>query len=159
MAASSNPIAWRATDRTSPIRHRNWRKLLMLRGVNPLYGVFLVNQLGIADQNGTDSGTGKRAGIAALGGVSLACPRHEELPPGPLATTRLGYPFAATGTGHPRTIGSRRTGERKPRPGRVPSTKKSEVYVLTSGRQIADVVRLRLSRRARSADTRRLGGR
>ena len=64
-------------------------KLLLLRGVNPLYGVFLVNQLGIADQKRTYSGAGKCAGTAPFGAYHLHVPGHEELPPGPLATTRL----------------------------------------------------------------------
>ncbi len=64
-------------------------KLLLLRGINPLYGMFLVNQLGIAD---------RRERIQALESVleiprsmlyQLRVPPPDQLPPGPLATTRL----------------------------------------------------------------------
>ena len=59
------------------------------RGVNPLFGVFLVKQLGIADQNER---------IQALEGAlefppsvarDVRVPSIDQLPPGPLATTRL----------------------------------------------------------------------
>jgi superfamily II DNA/RNA helicase len=64
-------------------------RLLAFRGVNPLFGVFLINHLGIAD---------RAERIQALEGIldlpgSVArfvrVPKQEELPPGPLATTRL----------------------------------------------------------------------
>jgi len=64
-------------------------KLLIFRSVHPLYGAFLVSQLGIADRNER---------IQALESV-LEMPRPllkyvrvpflDQLPPGPLATTRL----------------------------------------------------------------------
>ncbi len=63
--------------------------LLVFRSVHPLYGAFLVNQLGIADRNER---------IQALESVLevprpllryLRVPRPDQLPPGPLATTRL----------------------------------------------------------------------
>jgi hypothetical protein len=64
-------------------------KLLVFRSVHPLYGAFLSNQLGIADRNER---------IQAMESV-LEMPRPilkyvrvpwpDDLPPGPLATTRL----------------------------------------------------------------------
>ena len=71
-AGRLRPLPSAAEDRTpatgpgSPTRHRRLAKLLMFRGVNPLYGVFLVNQLGIADRARADPGDGERAGTAAL---------------------------------------------------------------------------------------------
>ncbi|HVS34694.1 MAG TPA: DEAD/DEAH box helicase [Gemmataceae bacterium] len=64
-------------------------KLLVFRSVHPLYGAFLIGQLGIADRNER---------LQALESVlevprpllrHLRVPRPDELPPGPLATTRL----------------------------------------------------------------------
>jgi superfamily II DNA/RNA helicase len=64
-------------------------KLLVFRSVHPLYGAFLIDQLGVADRNER---------IQALESVLemprpllryLRVPRPDELPPGPLATTRL----------------------------------------------------------------------
>jgi superfamily II DNA/RNA helicase len=64
-------------------------KLLVFRSVHPLYGAFLVDQLGIADRNER---------IQALESVlemprpllrHVRVPFPDQLPPGPLATTRL----------------------------------------------------------------------
>ncbi len=64
-------------------------KLLVFRSVHPLYGAFLVDQLGLADRNER---------IQALESVLevprpllryLRVPFQEDLPPGPLALTRL----------------------------------------------------------------------
>jgi hypothetical protein len=64
-------------------------KLLVFRSVHPLYGAFLINQLGIADRNER---------LQALESVLemprpllryVRVPPPDQLPPGPLATTRL----------------------------------------------------------------------
>ncbi len=64
-------------------------KLLVFRSVHPLYGAFLLDQLGVADRNER---------IQALESVlemprallrSVRVPRPDEMPPGTLATTRL----------------------------------------------------------------------
>jgi hypothetical protein len=64
-------------------------KLLMLRGVNPLFGVFMVNQLGIADR--AERLQAMEAALDLPGTVAryVRVPKHDELPPGPLATERL----------------------------------------------------------------------
>jgi len=64
-------------------------KLLLLRGVNPLYGVFLVNQLGIADQQERIQAVESVLELPPSVAYHLHVPGHDELPPGPLATTRL----------------------------------------------------------------------
>jgi len=64
-------------------------KLLLLRGVNPLYGVFLVNQLGIADRAERIQAAESVLELPRSVGYYLRVPDHDELPPGPLATTRL----------------------------------------------------------------------
>ncbi|MHB8969607.1 MAG: DEAD/DEAH box helicase [Pirellulaceae bacterium] len=65
------------------------QKLLLLRGVNPLYGVFLVNQLGIADRNERIQALESVLEMPPAVAYHLHVPGHDELPPGPLATTRL----------------------------------------------------------------------
>jgi superfamily II DNA/RNA helicase len=64
-------------------------KLLMIRGINPLYGVFMVGQLGIADRaeriQAIESVLDMPGTVARL----VRVPNHDQLPPGPLATTRL----------------------------------------------------------------------
>ncbi|MFO7904786.1 MAG: DEAD/DEAH box helicase [Pirellulaceae bacterium] len=64
-------------------------KLLLIRGVNPLYGVFLVNQLGIANQQERIQALESVLEMPPSVGYHLHVPDQEELPPGPLATTRL----------------------------------------------------------------------
>ncbi len=64
-------------------------RLLGFRGVNPLFGVFLANHLGIADRQ--ERIQALESVLALPGPVArfVRVPKHEELPPGPLATTRL----------------------------------------------------------------------
>lgn len=64
-------------------------RLLHFRSVNPLYGVFLINQLGIAD--GNERLQAMESVLEMPGSVarSVRVPRQEELPPGPLARNRV----------------------------------------------------------------------
>jgi len=64
-------------------------KLLMFRGVNPLYGVFLVSQLGIADRPERVQALESVLELPRSIGRFVRVPGYEELPPGPLATGRL----------------------------------------------------------------------
>ncbi len=63
--------------------------LLKLRGVHPLYAVFLMNHLGIADTNERIMALESILELSRSLGKAIRIPRQEELPPGPLATTRL----------------------------------------------------------------------
>ena len=63
--------------------------LLKLRGVHPLYAVFLMNHLGIADKNERIMAFESILELSRSLGRAIWIPRQEELPPGPLATTRL----------------------------------------------------------------------
>ncbi len=64
-------------------------KLLLVRGMNPLFAVFLVEQLGIANfeerLQALESVLDMPGTVARL----VRVPGHDELPPGPLAVTRL----------------------------------------------------------------------
>ena len=64
-------------------------RILKFRGVNPLYGVFLINQLGIADRAERIQAMESVLELPPSVGHFVRVPSHEELPPGPLATTRL----------------------------------------------------------------------
>lgn len=64
-------------------------KLLQLRGINPLYGVFLINQLGIADRCERIQAMESVLEIPRSMLYPLRVPPPDQLPPGPLATTRL----------------------------------------------------------------------
>jgi superfamily II DNA/RNA helicase len=63
--------------------------LLKLRGVHPLYAVFLMNHLGIADKNERIMAFESILELSRSLGKSIRIPRPDVLPPGPLATERL----------------------------------------------------------------------
>ena len=63
--------------------------LLLLRGVHPLYAVFLMNHLGIADQNERILAFESILELSRSIGKAIRVPDQEDLPPGPLQTTRL----------------------------------------------------------------------
>lgn len=64
-------------------------KLLNLRGVNPLYGVFLVNQLGIADEAERIQAFESLLQLPYSVGKGIRVPSQDQLPNGPLASLRL----------------------------------------------------------------------
>ncbi len=64
-------------------------KLLMLRSVNPLYGIFLVNQLGVADFAERMQAIESVLELPRSVGHFVRVPKQRDLPPGPLATQRL----------------------------------------------------------------------
>jgi hypothetical protein len=64
-------------------------KLTVLRSVNPLYGVFLVNQLGIANRAERIQAIESVLELPRSVGHYVRVPKPDQLPPGPLATTRL----------------------------------------------------------------------
>ena len=63
--------------------------LLLLRGVHPLYAVFLTKHLGIADRNERVMAFESLLELSRSLGKSIRIPKPDELPPGPLATERL----------------------------------------------------------------------
>ena len=86
-AATKNPSA----DNQPKLAHPTDRLagLLSLRGVHPLYGMFLMNHLGIADQSERIQAMESLLEMPRSLGRAVRVPGHDELPPGPLATTRL----------------------------------------------------------------------
>ena len=64
-------------------------KLTLFRSVNPLYGVFLVEQLGIADRAERIQAMESVLELPGSVGRYVRVPKQDQLPPGPLATTRL----------------------------------------------------------------------
>ena len=63
--------------------------LLLLRGVHPLYAMFLMKHLGIADRNERIMAFESLLDLSRSLGKSVRIPKQDELPPGPLQTTRL----------------------------------------------------------------------
>jgi hypothetical protein len=68
---------------------RKLEKLTELRGVNPLYGLFLVEQLGIASREERIQAFESILEMPRSMMAFVRVPGHEELPPGPLAKERL----------------------------------------------------------------------
>jgi superfamily II DNA/RNA helicase len=64
-------------------------KLALFRSVNPLFGIFLVNQLGIADRKERIQAFESSLDFPAPVARYVRVPKQEYLPPGPLATLRL----------------------------------------------------------------------
>ena len=64
-------------------------KLALFRSVNPLFGMFLVNQLGIADRKERIQAFESALDFPAPVARYVRVPKQQFLPPGPLATLRL----------------------------------------------------------------------
>jgi superfamily II DNA/RNA helicase len=64
-------------------------KLVVLRSVNPLYGLFLVKHLGVADRAERIQAIESVLELPPSIGYAVRVPKPEDLPPGPLAMTRL----------------------------------------------------------------------
>lgn len=78
--------------------------LRMFRGVNPLYGVFLINQLGIADRAERIQAMESVLELPRSIGPAVRVPRQEFLPPGPLATMRLDVQLLQLGLATPEEL-------------------------------------------------------
>ena len=81
-------------------------RLVKLRGINPLYGIYLVNQLGIASREerlqAFESVLEMPGSVARL----VRVPKVEEMPSGPLATTRLDAELLSLGLATPEQLGA-----------------------------------------------------
>src|SRR5262245_47033762 len=72
-------------------------KLLVFRSAHPLYGAFLINQLGVADRNERIQAMESVLEVPRPLLRHLRVPFADDLPPGPLATTRLDNELIARG--------------------------------------------------------------
>ena len=80
--------------------------LLKLRGVHPLYAVFLMKHLGVADRNERIMALESLLELSRSLGKTTRIPPHEELAPGPLATTRLDEKLLTLGLASAEEIGA-----------------------------------------------------
>ena len=87
--------------------------LLKLRGVHPLYAVFLKNHLGIADRNERIMAFESILELSRSLGRAVRIPPPEVLPPGPLATTRLDAQLLKLGWQLPRNLEPSKKKKRK----------------------------------------------
>ncbi len=81
--------------------------LLRFRGINPLYGMYLVSQLGIASREeriqAFESVLEMPGSVAKL----VRVPRYDDMPPGPLATTRLDLELLQRGLATSEQLGAK----------------------------------------------------
>ncbi|MGI9497071.1 MAG: DEAD/DEAH box helicase [Mariniblastus sp.] len=85
--------------------------LLKLRGVHPLYALFLMNHLGIADTNERIMAFESILQLSRSLGKAIRIPRLDVLPAGPLATTRLDSQLLKLGLATAEELGSREEDE------------------------------------------------
>jgi hypothetical protein len=86
-------------------------KLVLLRSVNPLYGLFLIQQLGIADRAERWPALESVMELPASLGPAVRVPHLEDLPPGPLDTTRLDQQLLQAGLVSPAELGQQEEDE------------------------------------------------
>jgi superfamily II DNA/RNA helicase len=91
-------------------------KLLKLRGINPLYGVYLVNQLGIASREERIQAFESVLEMPGSVAKFVRVPRYDEMPPGPLATTRLDVELLKLGLATPEQLGAKPAEEEAEQP-------------------------------------------
>ncbi len=80
--------------------------LSKLRGVHPLYGMFLMNHMGIADRNERIQALESLLELPRSLGPAVRVPKPEFLPPGPLATSRLDNQLMALGLASAEELGA-----------------------------------------------------
>lgn len=105
--------------------------LLRFRGVHPLYGDYLVDQLGIADRAERIQAFESVLELPSSVGRFVRVPKHEELPPGPLATTRLDVQLLQLGLATPEQLGAGEAPEEKDDRRRGGIFEEERVFVLT----------------------------
>ncbi|MCO6459498.1 MAG: DEAD/DEAH box helicase [Pirellulaceae bacterium] len=122
---SDAPASWQPmVARPTPLL----QKLAFFRGVNPLYGVYLVNQLGMADRH--ERLQAMESVLEMPGSVAryVRVPNQEELPPGPLATSWLDVKLLQLGLVTPEQLGA---GEPPEEPEERRMFGEERVFVLT----------------------------
>ena len=80
-------------------------RLLKIRSVNPLYGLFLLNHLGIADFNERLQLFESVLELPNSLGRSIRVPNREDLPAGPLATQRIDHELLQSGLASAEELG------------------------------------------------------
>ncbi|MGA2619707.1 MAG: DEAD/DEAH box helicase [Thermoguttaceae bacterium] len=90
-------------------------KLALFRSVNPLYGIFLVEQLGVADRRERIQAWESVLDFPAPVARFVRVPKQHEMPPGPLATTRLDAQLLQLGLAAPEELAEQPAEEAEPR--------------------------------------------
>ena len=113
----------------------NLPKLLKLRGINPLYGIYLVNQLGIASREERIQAFESVLEMPGSVAKHVRVPKYEDMPPGPLATTRLDIELLQMGLATPEQLGAKPAQEEDDGPPRREMFEE-KVWPLTLGEKL-----------------------
>jgi superfamily II DNA/RNA helicase len=108
-------------------------KLLMLRSVNPLYGLYLVSQLGIANREERIQAFESVLEMPGSVARMVRVPKLDQMPAGPLATTRLDSELLRLGLATPEQLGMPKEEEEDDRRGMF---EEERVFVLTLGEKL-----------------------
>ncbi len=113
--------------------------LVRIRSINPLYGVFLAGHLAIADD--TERLLALESSLALAGTVArfVRVPKLEELPAGPLATSRLDDRLLELGLASQEELVGKQMSdedEQRPRPQRGSMFEEPPVYVISIGEKL-----------------------
>jgi superfamily II DNA/RNA helicase len=93
--STDGPTVPKETDAPPPYRAatatptERLERLLLLRGINPLYGLFLMNHLGAADRVERIQAMESVLELPRSLGKAIWVPRYDDVPQGPLARDRL----------------------------------------------------------------------
>ena len=116
LAPSPQPLAPSSYQARFAHATENLPKLLKLRGINPLYGMYLVNQLGIASREERIQAFESVLEMPGSVAKHVRVPRYDEMPAGPLATTRLDIELLQMGLATPEQLGAKPTEEEAEKP-------------------------------------------
>ena len=102
----TNTVAPPSYHATRAVPTPELAKLLLLRGVNPLYGLYLVNELGIADREERLQAIESVLEMPGSVAKHVRVPWPQDLPPGPLAVTKLDPKLLQMGLATPQELGA-----------------------------------------------------
>ena len=132
-------------------------QLAILRGVHPLYGMFLMNHLGIADRSERLQAMESLLEMPRSMGRAVRVPGPDELPPGPLATSRLDEQLLKLGLATAEELGAVPPEDEEQQ--RSWFDEDERVFVLSLAAEIASPVSTRFSQYPRRPCMASVGGR
>lgn len=106
------------------------KRLLGIRSINPLYAVYLVNQLGIADRNEKIQAFESVLEMPGTAARLARVPWYEDMPAGPLATLRLDQELLQLGLATALQLGAPMSFEEKEEQRSLPYEERIKIFTL-----------------------------
>lgn len=106
------------------------KRLLGIRSINPLYAVYLVNQLGIADRAERIQAFESVLEMPGTAARLARVPWYDDMPAGPLATLRLDQELLQLGLATAQELGAPLSEEEKEEQRRLPYEERMKIYTL-----------------------------